>query len=80
MRQHLVDMNNVMLAAEVKDAPIDGGLRFDVTGEGAVRDSIRRMVEAHAVAMNGVDGLGLRGCRQSMAAPRSPSVRRPRTR
>ena len=59
LRQHLVDMNNVVLAAEVKDVPVGSGMRFDVTGEGPVRDSIRRMVSAHAAAMNGVDGWAL---------------------
>ena len=49
-------MNNVTLAANVKNEPIDGGMRFDVTGEGPVRDSIRRMTTAHAATMNGVDG------------------------
>ena len=38
LRQHLVDMNSVTLAANVKNEPIDGGMRFDVTGEGPVRD------------------------------------------
>jgi hypothetical protein len=56
LRQHLVDMNNVTLAANVMSEPIDGGMRFDVTGEGPVRDSIRRMIAAHAATMNGVDG------------------------
>ena len=56
LRQHLIDMNKVTLAGTVKDVPIDGGMRFDVTGEGAVRDSIRRMTTAHAATMNGVDG------------------------
>jgi len=56
LRQHLIDMNNVTLAANVKNEPIDGGMRFDVTGEGPVRDSIRRMTLAHAATMNGVDG------------------------
>ena len=56
LRQHLIDMNNVTLAANVKNEPIDGGMRFDVTGEGPVRNSIRRMTTAHAATMNGVDG------------------------
>ena len=30
-------------------------MRFNVTGEGPVRDSIRRMTAAHAATMNGVD-------------------------
>ena len=49
-------MNNVTLAANVKNEPIDGGMRFDVTGEGPVRNSIRRMTAAHAATMNGVGG------------------------
>jgi hypothetical protein len=56
LRQHLVDMNNVTLSANVKSESIDGGMRFDVTGEGPVRDSIRRMTMAHAATMNGVEG------------------------
>ena len=58
LRQHLIDMNNVTLAANVKSEPVEGGMRFTVTGAGAVRDSIRRMVAAHAATMNGVDGWG----------------------
>ncbi len=56
LRQHLVDMNNVTLKANVTSAPIDAGVRFEVTGEGPVRESIRRMVLTHAATMNGVDG------------------------
>jgi hypothetical protein len=56
LRQHLIDMNNVTLGANAKNESIDGGMRFDVTGEGPVRDSIRRMTAAHAATMNGVDG------------------------
>jgi hypothetical protein len=56
LRQHLVDMNAVTLEARVASAPVDGGTRFDVTGDGAVSESIRRMVMAHAATMNGVDG------------------------
>jgi hypothetical protein len=53
LRSHLVDMNAVMLAAMVKGEPIDGGMKFTVTGTGPTRDSIRRMVAAHAATMNG---------------------------
>ena len=56
LRQHLIDMNNVTLAANVKNEPIDGGTRFIVTGEGPVRDSIRRMTIAHSAIMKSVDG------------------------
>jgi hypothetical protein len=56
LRQHLVDMNNVTLEARVASAPVDGGVRYDVTGDGPVGASIRRMVTAHAATMNGWDG------------------------
>lgn len=56
LRQHLIDMSYVTLNAIVKSEPITGGTRFTVTGDGPVRDSIRRMVSAHAASMNNVDG------------------------
>jgi hypothetical protein len=56
LRAHLVDMNAVTLATDVKSEPVAGGTRFFVTGSGAVQDSVRRMVKAHAAAMNEVDG------------------------
>lgn len=57
LRQHLVDMNNVTLYATSAAAPIENGMRFVVTGTGAVRDSIRRMVGAHAETMTGANGM-----------------------
>ena len=56
LRQHLIDMNNVTLDAEVSSKAIDGGMRYTVTGLGKVRDSIQRMVSAHAATMDAVDG------------------------
>ena len=56
LRAHLIDMNNVTLAAQVASENIEGGLRFSVTGAGPVGESIRRMLLAHAATMNGVDG------------------------
>ena len=56
LRRHLVDMDNVTLRADVASQPVESGLRFAVTGSGAVRDSIRRMVTAHAAAMDGGGG------------------------
>ena len=56
LRAHLIDMNNVTLGAQVASEPIEGGMRYLVTGSGPVGDSIRRMALAHAATMNGVDG------------------------
>lgn len=56
LRRHLADMDNVTLRSDVKSEAIPTGARFTVTGQGAVRDSIRRMVSAHAQTMDGVNG------------------------
>ena len=56
LRQHLIDMDNVTLRAEVTSAPIADGMIFTASGTGAVRSSIQRMVAAHAATMNGTGG------------------------
>ena len=56
LRQHLIDMNDVTLRAEVSSAPTETGALFKVTGTGSVVGSIRRMVTGHAATMNGVGG------------------------
>lgn len=56
LRDHLVDMDAVTLHARARTSQFDGGIRFEISGEGPVVGSIRRMVEAHATAMSGVGG------------------------
>ena len=56
LRDHLVDMDNVTLRAEVESKDVEGGASFTVTGSDVVEDSIRRMVTAHAKAMDGTGG------------------------
>jgi hypothetical protein len=56
LRQHLIDMNNVTLLANVKESDQGNAVEFQVTRTGLVTDSIRRMVMAHAMTMNGVYG------------------------
>jgi len=56
LRQHLIDMDNVTLHADVKSEAAEGGMNFIVSGTGPIRDSIQRMVMAHAATMNGVGG------------------------
>jgi len=57
LRRHLIDMDNVTLRAEVVTAPVPGGMRYAVSGSGAVSESIRRMVTAHAETMSGANGM-----------------------
>lgn len=56
LRQHLIDMDNVTLRAEVKATPLPDGMIYRVTGSGPVKFSIQRMITAHAATMDGVDG------------------------
>ena len=57
LRQHLIDIDNVTLRADVTATNIAGGKSYLVTGAGAVRDSIDRMIKAHAETMDGVNGM-----------------------
>lgn len=48
LRQHLIDMNEVTLKAEVVAKPVDDGIVVTVTGAGRTAQAIQRMVPAHA--------------------------------
>jgi hypothetical protein len=57
LRQHLIDMNEVVLRAEVKTSPVPGGLMMDVTGAGRTEPAIRAMVIPHAAELDQMAGL-----------------------
>jgi ribose 5-phosphate isomerase RpiB len=52
LRQHLIDMDNVVMRASVRQSDVEGGVSLDVTGTGAVADAIKRMGAMHAMALN----------------------------
>ena len=52
LRQHLIDMNEVVLRAEVRAAPVAGGLVMEVTGAGRTEQAIRAMVVPHAAELD----------------------------
>ncbi len=56
LRQHLIDMNDVTMGAVVDAKQAGASMRFAVSGDGQVQESIKRVVMAHAATMNGVDG------------------------
>jgi hypothetical protein len=56
LRQHLIDMNEVTLKAEVAPKQIDGGLEIAVTGSDRAIAAIQRMLPAWAQTMNGHQG------------------------
>jgi hypothetical protein len=52
LRQHLIDMNDVVLRSTVKPGVVPAGLAMDVTGTGRTEQAIRSMVIPHAVELD----------------------------
>ena len=52
LRQHLIDMNEVVLRSSVTQAPVAGGIALDVTGTGRTEQAIRAMVVPHALELD----------------------------
>lgn len=52
LRQHLIDMNEVVLRAAVVATPVSGGLTMDVTGSGRTEQAIRAMVVPHTAELD----------------------------
>ncbi|MEO5568443.1 MAG: hypothetical protein ABIR92_08125 [Gemmatimonadaceae bacterium] len=48
LRQHLIDMDDVILRAAVTTRAVAGGLELSITGTGRTAAAIRRMVGSHA--------------------------------
>jgi hypothetical protein len=48
LRRHLVDMDEVVMRAAVRQRPVPGGLAMDVTGTGRTERAIQAMVVPHA--------------------------------
>jgi hypothetical protein len=48
LRQHLADMDDVILRATVRSQRVPGGVAMDITGTGRTAAAITRMVTAHA--------------------------------
>ncbi len=56
LREHLIDMNEVTLHADVAVQPVDGGIEAAVTGTGRTLEAIQRMVPDQAQELNGQNG------------------------
>jgi len=52
LRQHLIDMNEVMLRAAVSQTSVPGGLAMEITGTGRTEQAIRAMVVPHALELD----------------------------
>jgi hypothetical protein len=55
LRQHLIDMNEVVLHADADAKPVDGGLAIAITGGGRTLLAIQRMIPAQGQMLNGHD-------------------------
>jgi|GEM_PF-394891 len=51
LREHLIDMDRIMMNATVGKTELDQGMRYELTGDDLVSASIKRMVPAHAQQM-----------------------------
>ena len=52
LRQHLIDMNEVVLRSQVKQSEVPGGLVMNVTGTGRTEQAIRTMLVPHAAELD----------------------------
>jgi hypothetical protein len=52
LRQHLIDMNEVVLRARVSQRPLPAGLAMTVAGTGRTERAIRAMVVSHAAELD----------------------------
>jgi hypothetical protein len=57
LRQHLIDMHEVVLRAQVTATPVEGGLAMNVTGPRRTADAIRAMVGPHPGELDQMPGL-----------------------
>jgi hypothetical protein len=55
LRQHLIDMDNLALRSEVTSTAVPNGMKYSVSGTGDTVQSIKRMIKAHAVTMDGIN-------------------------
>lgn len=53
LRQHLVDMDEVIMRSVVSQRNVDGGIAMQITGTGRTVDAIRRMTKSHASVLDG---------------------------
>jgi hypothetical protein len=81
LRQHLIDMNEVVLRSDVKSSAVPGGLAMDITGAARTERAIRAMVAPHAVELDRMPEWGARtqpiagGLRLTVTARRAEDVK-----
>ena len=81
LRQHLIDMHEVVLRSAVKQVPVPGGLAMDITGTGRTEQAIRSMVVPHAAELDRLPSFAARtepiagGVRLTVVAKRADDAK-----
>ena len=52
LRQHLIDMDEVMLRAVVASNNVPGGVQLTITGSGRTAEAIKRMLTSHVASLD----------------------------
>lgn len=78
LREHLIDMNEVVLRARAVEQRRADGIDIEVSGEGRTREAIKRMVIAHAGEIDGRNGWRVRAEETASGARLSASADDPR--
>ena len=52
LRQHLIDMDAVVMRSVVRQRNVEGGIEAEVTGTGATAGAIKRMLTMHAIMLD----------------------------
>ena len=69
LRQHLLDMDAVVMRSRVTTTNVSGGAQFDVRGDATTAAAIKRMVASHAAMLGSESEL------QATVAPSADGVR-----
>ncbi len=60
LREHLVDMNQLVMGTSTEETKVDNGLEIIITGSGRTLQAIQAMVPAHATAIDNLNGWKVR--------------------
>lgn len=60
LREHLVDMNRLVMGTSTDETKVDNGLEISITGSGRTLQAIQAMVPVHAAVIDGLNGWKVR--------------------
>lgn len=60
LREHLVDMNQLVIGTSTEETNVDNGLEISITGSGRTLQAIQAMVPIHATVIDNMNGWKVR--------------------